>query len=308
MKYLSIILLAFISLVINPHSSYAGEFKVVTKVINGDTIVVNGGQTIRLIGANAPQAEEYYAQQAYEYTTNQLLGQEVEVEVDNINVNSGHKDIYGRKLAYIYRVSDRFFINLALVRNGYAYVSNKTISDRRRIEFQTQQLDARKSQSGLWKMVSKTPEELAKDEGRVYEEPAFENKPEYSDPDIRVQIIWAKKADPRFRIAGSAEEAKFLQQLYQDDLVSVGKVSPLVRVRKSFAEAATKFYQEKGVPLVIEVYGDDNQELRFSAKGMDQETADKFCQINAKLFIAMEFVEVVFSDTEAFLFTYKVKR
>ncbi|MEW6737064.1 MAG: thermonuclease family protein [Acidobacteriota bacterium] len=307
MKSLSLVLFALFGLMLMPHTSAAVDNRIVIRVISGDTIVVDGGEVVRLLGVLAPVGEETFAKQVQEFVAAQLLGREVELETDSGNMVNGHRDKYGRKLAYVFRYSDKFFINLALVREGYAYVSTQH-PFKRNPQFQTEQLEARRTHRGLWNKEEKTPQERAQAVFLTYEEPPFEPKPDYQIPDIRVEIVWAKRADPRYRTTRTAEEAKFIGLLYQDDQVSAGKLPPLVSLRQNFAKALTEFYQGQGVQLRVETTGNDHIVLRFIAAGMDQSDADKFCEqsINRELFSKLEFTEVIFTDDDKFRFTYKV--
>jgi hypothetical protein len=175
--------------------------------------------------------------------------------------------------------------------------------------FLTDQQTARKSQAGIWQKSTLSPEQEAEAEKRIYKEPEFEFKSEYKNPDIRVEILWAKKADPRLKITRSAEEAKFLGNLYTNPELSDGKVPLLVQVRKNFAEALTKFYQEKQISLTVETDGESSETLKFIAQGMEQSEADMFCSIpiNRELFVALEFKQVIFTDGGQFSYTHKVE-
>jgi endonuclease YncB( thermonuclease family) len=301
------LLFALFLLLLAVPDARAGESKIVIRVISGDTIVVDGGQVVRLLGVIAPSRDEYYAKESRQFTTAQLLGLEVNVEVDSQNALSGHKDSYGRKLAYVYRASDDLFINAVLIERGYGFVSSMN-NLKFTPQFQTFQLGARRSKLGVWAKTDMTPQERARAENRTYEEPGFEHRSEFKYPDIRVEILWAKRADPRFRVARSSEEAKFLELLYQDELVSKGIVPMLVKLRQNLAQELTKFYRDKNVALHVETTGEAAEVLRFIAEGMDQEVADKFCSIefNRELFSGLEFTEVIFTDNQKFSFTYKV--
>lgn len=302
------LLASLLFLVLFPQLAFSSETKIVIRVISGDTIVVDGGQAVRIIGTLAPQENEYYAKEARQFLVNQLLGQEVELNDDNSNASIAHKDEYGRRLAYVYRTPDNLFINGELLRKGYCFYSSKN-NQKRSTDLFIYQENARKSQLGLWQKTLTSPEQQAKLDNRSYQEPAFELKPGFDKPDIRVEILWAKKANPKFKIGRSPEEVKFLTDLYVDPDVSSGKISLLVQIRKNFAEALTKYYQDKNIPLTIETSGDSAETLRFIAEGMDQSDADKFCAdpINRELFAGLEFKEVVFLDGKLFSFTYKVE-
>jgi len=290
-----------------PQLTYGAEYKIVIKVVSGDTIIVDGGQAVRLIGVLTPFNEEA-AKEARKFLNTQLLGQEVDLYDDNVNNNISHKDQYGRRLAYVYRLSDNLFVNRDLIRRGLCFYSSKNLQKQAASLLNDQQ-DARKRQVGIWENNTFSPEQEAEAEKRIYKEPIFEFKPEYKNPDIRVEILWAKKADPRVKITRSAEEAKFLGSLYSNQDLSDGKVPLLVQLRKNFAEALTKFYQEQKISLNLETDGEAAETLKFIAQGMEQSDADMFCSIaiNRELFAGLEFKQVIFTDGGQFSYTYKVE-
>jgi micrococcal nuclease len=97
---------------------------VVERVVDGDTVVVSGNRSVRLIGVDAPETKDprrpvgCFGREASRFlisllprgTTVRLVG-DVESE-----------DRYGRLLAYVYRRADGLFVNAELVRQGYAHV------------------------------------------------------------------------------------------------------------------------------------------------------------------------------------------
>jgi hypothetical protein len=92
--------------------------KVVTKIIDGDTIIVEG-ETIRLLGIDADEKGEKCYDAAKKKVNELLLNKVVDLEYFNEDT-----DVYGRKLRYV--ILDGENINLWLVKNGYviARVSN----------------------------------------------------------------------------------------------------------------------------------------------------------------------------------------
>ena len=78
-------------------------------IYDGDTVRANTGELIRLLGVDAPEMNweegepEFYAREAFEYTKENLLGQLVYLEYDEVK-----EDKYGRTLAYFF--SRRFFL------------------------------------------------------------------------------------------------------------------------------------------------------------------------------------------------------
>lgn len=128
----------------------------VDRVIDGDTIVVRDKDTkirVRLIGVNTPETVhpnrpvEFYGKEASMFLSNLLIGERVRLERDPTNTERGHKDIYGRLLAYVYR--DGLFVNHEILRQGYGV---RTDFKHRYTElFKKAQANARKVRKGLWR-------------------------------------------------------------------------------------------------------------------------------------------------------------
>ncbi|OGI12466.1 hypothetical protein A3K64_03490, partial [Candidatus Micrarchaeota archaeon RBG_16_36_9] len=87
---------------------------VVERVIDGDTIVVNGTH-IRLLGINTPEKKELYYQEAKEFLEGLVLNKTIEIEY-----GAERYDKYNRTLAYL--IIGENEINAELVRNGLANI------------------------------------------------------------------------------------------------------------------------------------------------------------------------------------------
>jgi micrococcal nuclease len=95
----------------------------VVDVLDGDTIVVrrDGGddETIRMLGVDTPETHhptqpvECFGPEASAFTSRHLFGRVVTLEAD---VEA--RDVYDRRLAYVYVDGDRF--NDVLLRRGFA--------------------------------------------------------------------------------------------------------------------------------------------------------------------------------------------
>ena len=85
----------------------------VTKVIDGDTIVVEGGREIRLLGIDADEKDYPCYESAKIFLEKLVLNKRVKLEKDEQNV-----DQYGRCLRYL--ILDSKNINLELVKEGEA--------------------------------------------------------------------------------------------------------------------------------------------------------------------------------------------
>ena len=102
-----------------------GTDATVERVVDGDTIVAKAkGHTakVRFIGVDTPETVApnrpvgCYGQQASDFTKSLLpAGTPIHLVYD-----VEREDKYGRTLAYVFRQSDRMFVNEELVRQGYA--------------------------------------------------------------------------------------------------------------------------------------------------------------------------------------------
>ena len=102
----------------------------VTRVIDPDSIVVNGNQRVRLLGIDSPETGDCYYEEAKEYATRLMLGREVLLRKDSRAVEDN-----GRLLRYVFLynsdpMQDNLFVNRHLIRYGYGVTYHEG-SDRR---------------------------------------------------------------------------------------------------------------------------------------------------------------------------------
>lgn len=125
-------------------------FRACTRVIDGDTIVLDGGERVRLIGVQAPERNDprpevrRMAEQAGEFTRRLCEGRAVRLEYD-----FQPQDRYGRTLAYIY-LEDGTLVNAELIRQGYANAYTR-FPFRYLEDFRAHQQEARAAGRGLWR-------------------------------------------------------------------------------------------------------------------------------------------------------------
>jgi len=128
----------------------------VARVIDGDTIAVdepvNGTDTVRLIGVDAPEmshptyGEQPYGQEAAEFTASKLQpGREIALEFDVEKT-----DRYGRTLAYVWLLDSGAMFNEILLREGRAQVANFPPNVKYEDRFLEAQREAREAGRGLW--------------------------------------------------------------------------------------------------------------------------------------------------------------
>ncbi len=75
----------------------ADELIRVTRVYDGDTILLEDGRTVRYLGINAPEFQEPFYLKAKRFNESLVLGREIRLEFDQERT-----DGYGRVLAYVY--------------------------------------------------------------------------------------------------------------------------------------------------------------------------------------------------------------
>ena len=130
-------------------------FKVV-KVVDGDTITLSDGRTIRYIGIDTPEtvdprkAVQCYGKEASDKNKELVEGKEVRLEKD-----VSEYDKYQRTLRYIY-VGD-IFVNDYLVRNGYAKASSYPPDIKHQDQFREAEIEAKENKRGMWSDVCNTP-------------------------------------------------------------------------------------------------------------------------------------------------------
>lgn len=134
--------------VIEAEQSFVGEFKVV-RVIDGDTVELEGGEKVRYIGMNTPaivdpqKPAECFGQEAAEKNKNLVEGKMVRLEKDNTD-----RDKYGRLLRYVY-VGDTF-VNLELIGGGFAKMRVYPKDVKFLKQFIRTQEEAKSAARGLW--------------------------------------------------------------------------------------------------------------------------------------------------------------
>jgi micrococcal nuclease len=93
----------------------------VTGVIDGDTIIISGGQRVRYLGIDAPEREgkspaEFLAQESYQLNRRLVLKKEI-----RLVYGPERRDRYDRILAYIF-LDNGLLVNGELVKQGLAKV------------------------------------------------------------------------------------------------------------------------------------------------------------------------------------------
>lgn len=130
-------------------AEFAKETFLVTKVIDGDTIQIEGGRTVRYIGIDAPETHDRrkgvqcFADEATAKNRGLVEGKEVRLEKD-----VSETDKFGRLLRYVY--VGKTFVNDLLVRLGYATAATFPPDVMHQSKLLEAQKEARENNRGLW--------------------------------------------------------------------------------------------------------------------------------------------------------------
>ncbi len=127
----------------------AASAQVVERVVDGDTVIVAGVGSVRLIGVDTPEtkhptrAVERFGGEASAFLTRLVRSRAVRLEFD-----WQRTDRYGRTLAYLY-LEDGTFVNAEIVRQGYGFAYTK-YPFKFLEEFRALEREAREAGRGLW--------------------------------------------------------------------------------------------------------------------------------------------------------------
>src|SRR5439155_26557732 len=97
------------------------QLRTVVRVVDGDTIVLDGDEKVRLIGVDTPETVhprkpvERFGHDASAFTRRLLQGERVALGFDQQRT-----DRYGRTLAYVY-LTDGRLANEEIIRQGYGH-------------------------------------------------------------------------------------------------------------------------------------------------------------------------------------------
>lgn len=126
----------------------------VTRVIDGDTIEIEGKIKVRYIGINTP---EIYHDTTGKKTGEQCFANEsflenkklVEGKTITLVRDVSDKDRYGRLLRYVY--IENLFVNDYLITNGFAKIMTIKPDVKYSLEFKQKEKEAKTNNLGIWK-------------------------------------------------------------------------------------------------------------------------------------------------------------
>ncbi len=134
------------------------SYVVVRRVLDGDTIELETGEKVRLIGVDTSETRDprksvkYFGPEATAFTKSMVEGKRVRLEMDQANADLGHKDKYLRILAYVI-LEDGTFLNAEIIKQGFGLADTQYpfIYEK---EFRLLEEEASDQKRGLWEYGS----------------------------------------------------------------------------------------------------------------------------------------------------------
>jgi micrococcal nuclease len=146
--------------VVKDYEKYGANFEtrlhLVSEVVDGDTLVIEDGIRIRLLGIDAPESGECFGEEAKKELMRLVMGKEIVLEKDQTAT-----DTYDRLLRYVVLHNenpevDDVFVNRELVRGGYAESVYVKPNRRYLSQLQGAEGEAKEEGSGLWGACEKS--------------------------------------------------------------------------------------------------------------------------------------------------------
>ena len=132
-----------------PAPAPSGAWRTVVRVVDGDTLVLDGNERVRLIGVDTPETVDprrpvqYFGKEASAFTKRTAEGKRARLEYDQERT-----DRYGCTLAYVY-LEDGTFLNAEIIRQGFGHAYTR-FPFRYADEFRAYEREAREQRRGLW--------------------------------------------------------------------------------------------------------------------------------------------------------------
>ncbi len=139
----------FLLLLVGISNVFPSNWRTCTRVLDGDTIIIDESIKVRLIGVDTPELShplkpvQFFAEKASEYTKSIALDKKVRLEYDQEKI-----DKYGRTLAYVY-FEDGRMLNEEIIKNGYGFAYTK-YPFKYMEKFRKLGRKAREKELGLW--------------------------------------------------------------------------------------------------------------------------------------------------------------
>ena len=191
MRLLLSVFIIIVSLLVS--NVAGGKEYIVKKVINGDTIQLDNGQTVKYIGIETPElslkegGSEFFAKQASRYNQRLVFMKKVRLEFDKKKQDSD-----GRLLAYVF--VKQLFVNAELIKLGYAKVNIVPPNDKYKNMFLDYEAKAKMSEKGLWQETKKDSETfyIGNKRSYVFHRPSCKNVDKIPE---KSKIIFRNRSD-----------------------------------------------------------------------------------------------------------------
>ncbi|MBU7046701.1 MAG: thermonuclease family protein [Theionarchaea archaeon] len=121
--------------------TFTGDTLICTAIIDGDTFKLETGETVRLIGIDAPELSQPGGEKSREYLAHLILNKGVTLETGYED-----RDKYNRLLRFVY-LGD-LCINEEMIRQGYAEA--RYLTDSTRGYYIQLEMEAETAKAGLW--------------------------------------------------------------------------------------------------------------------------------------------------------------
>jgi micrococcal nuclease len=180
-------------------SAWPQSWRIVESVTDGDTLVLDGKEKVRLIGVDSPEISDgreavaAMAKEARGFLRGMVEEKRVRLEYDQSKT-----DMFGRTLAYLY-LEDGTFVNAALIKNGYSQAYTE-YPFKYLEEFRGYEGQARAGGRGLWAEGSNA---VAKQPAKTAAPAAAKAKQE--DPE---QIVYVTRTGTKYHRADCRSLAK----------------------------------------------------------------------------------------------------
>jgi micrococcal nuclease len=132
------------------------DFRLVRRVVDGNTLLLESGERVRLIGVATPETRhgnrlaEDFGDEAAAFIQGLTAGKRVRLDFDPANFRRGHKDNAHQRatLAYVY-LDDGRLLNSEIIKEGYGVTLTRYPFSRIE-EFRRLEVEAREQRRGLW--------------------------------------------------------------------------------------------------------------------------------------------------------------
>jgi len=191
MKKILAVFIFFFTLLFLSSGLVAKEY-LVKKVIDGDTIQLDTGETVKYIGVEAPQinlkeGSAFFAKEAKKYNNQLVFMKKVRLEFDK-----EQKDTEGRILAYVF--VKKTFVNGELVKLGYAKAHIVPPNEKYKNMLLDYEKKAMQTDKGLWQENKKGTEAFYVGNKRIYVfyQPSCKSVPKIPEKN---RIIFRNRSD-----------------------------------------------------------------------------------------------------------------